>query len=74
MVKEVNSPNLKICLDAPIMEKQDADYLRQAVLDVGPLMVHSHYGRGVFAEREWRSLSPVYSGTLGRRIHSQRRL
>jgi sugar phosphate isomerase/epimerase len=44
MVKEVGSPHLKICLDASIMEKTDPAYLRQAVLDVGSLQIHSHYG------------------------------
>jgi sugar phosphate isomerase/epimerase len=44
MVNEVGSPHLKICLDASIMEKTDAAYLRQAALDVGSLQIHSHYG------------------------------
>jgi sugar phosphate isomerase/epimerase len=65
MVKEVNSPNLKICLDAPIMEKQDADYLRQAVLDVGPLMVHSHYGGEYSRDSSGGIVRPSIQGHWG---------
>jgi sugar phosphate isomerase/epimerase len=43
MVREVGSPHLKVCLDAPLMESRDADYLRQAVREAGPLQVLTHY-------------------------------
>lgn len=66
MVKEVGSPHLKICLDAPIMEKKDAAYLRQAVLEVASLQVHSHYG-GEFERKEPQGpiLRPALNGTWG---------
>ena len=66
MVKDVGSPHLKICLDAPIMEKHDAAYLRQAVLDVGSLMVHSHYG-GEYERHEPNGpiVRPAIAGTWG---------
>jgi len=44
MVREVASPHLKVCLDAPIMENKEAGYLRQAVLETGALQVQSHFG------------------------------
>ena len=44
MVREVASPHFKICLDAPLMEKKDPAYLKQAVYDVGLLQVQSHFG------------------------------
>jgi len=44
LVREVNSPWLKICLDLPIMEKFDKEYVANAVRTVGSLQVHSHYG------------------------------
>jgi sugar phosphate isomerase/epimerase len=44
LVKEVNSPWLKVCLDLPIFEKQDKEYIANAVRTVGDLQVHSHYG------------------------------
>jgi sugar phosphate isomerase/epimerase len=43
MVREVGSPHLKVCLDAPLMESREADYLRQAVREAGPLQVLTHY-------------------------------
>lgn len=44
LVKEVNSPWLKICLDLPIMENHEKDYVANAVRTVGNLQVHSHFG------------------------------
>ena len=44
LVKEVNSPWLKICLDLPIFEKQDKDYIANAVRTIGSLQAHSHFG------------------------------
>jgi sugar phosphate isomerase/epimerase len=44
LVKEVNSPWLKVCLDLPIFEKMDKDYISVAARTVGSLQVHSHYG------------------------------
>ena len=48
MVKEVNSPWLKICLDAGMMDRKDPDWVEEAVRAVGPLQVHSHYGGEYF--------------------------
>ncbi len=44
MVREVNSPSLKVSLDAPIMPVKTAEYIRRAARDVGPLQVLSHFG------------------------------
>ena len=45
LVKEVNSPWLKVCLDLPIMEKlADKEYVANAVRTVGDLLVFSHFG------------------------------
>lgn len=44
LVREVDSPWLKMCLDLPIMVKQDKEWVRQAALSVGPLQVLSHFG------------------------------
>jgi sugar phosphate isomerase/epimerase len=51
MVREVGSPHLKMCLDAPIMENKEAAYLRKAVHDVGSLQVQSHFG-GEYERKE----------------------
>ncbi len=44
MVREVGSPHLKVCLDAPLLPEKDDAYARQAALDVGGLQVLSHFG------------------------------
>jgi len=50
MVKEVNSPHLKVCLDAPLMLDKSAAAMRDAAQAVGPLQVLSHFG-GEFERR-----------------------
>jgi sugar phosphate isomerase/epimerase len=50
MVREVGSPNLKVCLDAPLMKDKSAAAMRQAANDVGPRQVLSHFG-GEFERR-----------------------
>jgi sugar phosphate isomerase/epimerase len=44
MVREVNSPHLKVCLDAPLMLEKSADAMRQAAQAVGSLQLLSHFG------------------------------
>ena len=44
MVKEVDSPHLKISLDVPIMPVKTPEVILQAAKDVGPLQVLSHFG------------------------------
>lgn len=43
MVEEVNSPNLKICLDAPIMDDKSAENINKAAAVAGPLQVLTHF-------------------------------
>src|SRR5229473_2853363 len=50
MVNEVDSPSLKICLDAPLMPDRNAAAIHQAAREVGPLQVLSHFG-GEFERR-----------------------
>jgi sugar phosphate isomerase/epimerase len=42
MVEEVSSGSVKICLDLPLFENQEDDFVRDTVLEVGDRMVHSH--------------------------------
>jgi sugar phosphate isomerase/epimerase len=44
MVSEVNSPHLKVCLDAPLMPDKNAEAIREAALAVGSMQVMSHFG------------------------------
>jgi sugar phosphate isomerase/epimerase len=50
MVREVGSPHLKVCLDAPLMPDKSAEVIRQAAREVGALQVLSHFG-GEFERR-----------------------
>lgn len=44
MVNEVNSPHLKVCLDAPLMPDKSAEAMLEAALAVGSMQVMSHFG------------------------------
>jgi len=44
LVREVNSPWLKVCLDLPILTRFDKEFVKQAALTVGPLQAYSHFG------------------------------
>ncbi len=44
MVKEVNSPNLRVSLDAPIMADKSPENIQRAAKAVGALQVLSHFG------------------------------
>lgn len=44
MVGEVSSPQLKVCFDARLEHGKDAEAIRKATVEVGPLQVLSHYG------------------------------
>ena len=57
MVNEVDSKWLKVCLDLPIFEKQDKDYIANAVHTIGDLQVHSHYG-GEYYRDENKVIKP----------------
>ncbi len=50
LVKEVDSQWLKICLDLPIFENLDKEYVANAVRNVGKLQVHSHFGGEYFRD------------------------
>jgi sugar phosphate isomerase/epimerase len=57
LVKEVDSPFLKVCLDLPIFDKQDKDYIANAVRTIGNLQVHSHFG-GEYDRDENKVIKP----------------
>ena len=50
MVREVDSPYLKVCLDAPLMADKSTAAIDRAAREVGPLQVLSHFG-GEFERR-----------------------
>ena len=44
MVREVNSPNLQVCLDVPLMPDKSAAAIGEAARAVGAKQVMSHFG------------------------------
>jgi sugar phosphate isomerase/epimerase len=54
LVREVNSPWLKVCLDLPIMHNYDPEWVRQAALSVGALQAHTHFGGEFYRDDEGR--------------------
>ena len=61
MVKQVDSPWLKVILDAPILEKVDnKEYVENAVRTVGNLQIHSHYGGEFERDGKGKAKPKVY--------------
>jgi sugar phosphate isomerase/epimerase len=52
LVKEVNSPWFKVCLDLPIFDKQDKEYIANAVRTIGNLQAHSHFGGEYYRDED----------------------
>jgi len=62
MVKEVNSPHLKVSLDAWIMDDKSEQGIRQAALDTGSLQALSHFGGEFKREADGTAKGPDYYG------------
>ena len=54
MIREVGSPWLKACLDAPLANQQAVSDLRHAVHEVGALQILSHFGGEYEQDRDGR--------------------
>jgi sugar phosphate isomerase/epimerase len=53
MVREIDRPNLRLCLDAPLFyERQSEAYVREAVRECRDLIAYSHYGAWNFRESD----------------------
>jgi sugar phosphate isomerase/epimerase len=48
MVKEINSPNLKVSLDVWALDEKSPEYIQTAARAVGNLQVLSHYGDDIY--------------------------
>ena len=69
MVKEVDSPNLKVSLDVYIMNDKSPQAIRQAALDVGPLQALSHFGGEFKRELDGSVPGPDYYATFVKAMH-----
>jgi sugar phosphate isomerase/epimerase len=65
MIREVDSPFLKACLDAPLMPDRSPAAIQEAAREVGPLQVLSHVG-GEFERRKDGSIRgfDVFDGVM----------
>jgi sugar phosphate isomerase/epimerase len=69
MVKEVDSPHLKVSLDAWIMDDKSPAAIRQAALDVGPLQALSHFGGEFKREADGSVKGPDYYASFVKSMH-----
>jgi len=69
MVKEVNSPHLKVSLDAWIMDDKSPAAVRQAALDVGPLQALSHFGGEFKREADGTAQGPEFYAAFVKAMH-----
>jgi sugar phosphate isomerase/epimerase len=61
-IAEVNSPALKACLDAPLMDCHTEELYREAITATGDWMVHTHFG-GRFERLDDGRIVPLDAGT-----------
>jgi sugar phosphate isomerase/epimerase len=69
MLAEVNSPSLKVSLDAYIMNDKSPRAIRQAALDVGPLQALSHFGGEFKREADGSIPGPDYYPPFVKAMH-----
>ena len=69
MVKEVNSPNLKVSLDAPIMADKSPENIQRAAKAVGDLQVLSHFGGEYERDKEGRVIGAAFYRPFIRAMH-----
>jgi hypothetical protein len=50
MVREINENDVKLCLDALLLGRQDDEYVKEAIQNSRDLIVLSHYGSLKFDE------------------------
>lgn len=62
MVKEVNSPHLKVSLDAWILDDKSRQGIRQAAVETGSLQALSHFGGEFKREADGTAKGPDYYG------------
>lgn len=66
LIRDVNSPWLKACLDLPIMSNYDHDWVEEAVKTVGDWQVHSHFGGEYYRDESGKVQQMVIPLRFGR--------
>jgi sugar phosphate isomerase/epimerase len=68
MVREIDRPNLRLCLDAPLFyERQSDAYVREAVGECRDYIAYSHFGAWNFRERDGEIVqgpAPSFGGPI----------
>ena len=69
MAREIDRPNLKLCLDAPLFyERQSDAYVREAVRECRDLIAYSHFGAWNFRETDTGEVvqgpAPSFGGAI----------
>jgi sugar phosphate isomerase/epimerase len=68
-MRQVNRPNVKLCLDVPLFKERQSDaFVREAVQACAPHVVLTHYGAWNFKENERGEVvqqhGPSFDGTI----------
>jgi len=70
MTKEIDRENVKICLDVPLFyDRQQNDYVREAVRACKSYMAYTHYGAWNFSENEKGEVVQDPAPSFGGRIN-----
>ncbi|MEZ5071973.1 MAG: sugar phosphate isomerase/epimerase family protein [Bacteroidales bacterium] len=71
MIREVDSPHLKACLDAPILEDKSPANVREAALAVGELQMLTHFGGEFALDRDGKVIDVQDHSDHGDKAHEQ---
>jgi len=66
LIRDVDSPWLKACLDLPIMTRLDHPWVEEAVRTVGDLQIHSHFGGEYYRDKSGKVQQMVIPVRFGR--------
>jgi sugar phosphate isomerase/epimerase len=69
MVTEVADENVKLCLDVPLFDRQDDDYVREAVRKCKDSIVLSHYGSWDFRTTESGNIIQLANDRTGKVVN-----
>jgi len=72
MMQEIDRKNVKLCLDVPLFyDRQEDEYVHEAVQKCGKLIVHTHYGAWNFSETSDGEIVQEPSPSTGSLINYQ---
>jgi sugar phosphate isomerase/epimerase len=69
MVNEVREENVRLCLDVPLFDRQEDEYVKEAVQKCKSLIIHSHYGSWDFRPTGSGNITQLPSARTGKVIN-----